>query len=435
MVTKEIGNAGVPGGYQTVFGTGGIPTAEDHVPELATWWQRIKVWDQMWRSDSRIAATVRAVQQPIIGARWHVRQGNASEAVTGFVADQLNLPVLGQSEQEQRTPDRVRHRFNWPAFMRHVTLSMVYGFMVFEQVYQPVADGRVGLKKLAPRLPHTLTTDGLVVAEDGGLVGVRQRVPGGSPVEIPVDRLVVFVFDQVGANWTGRSLLRPIFGDWKLKRHALEANAVFVDRNGAGVPVVIGPDMSMLEPADQVEAMKEYQAIAEQYRAGDRAGVALPYGAQLQFRGVSGTQPDLLGTVRYHDAEIAASVLAHFASLATARNGSRALGGTLVELFNDSLNATAAEFANVITAHVVEDLVDLNWGPGEPAPSVGCDEIGLNLDALVGLMGQLHGAELLRADWETEEWVRRQAGLPPKFGGTPPPPGVTSPNSLDEGEG
>ena len=65
---------------------------------------------------------------------------------------------------------------------------------------------------------------------------------------------------------------------------------------------------------------------------------------------------------------------------------------------------------------------------------MGCDEIGLNLDALVGLMGQLHGAELLRADWETEEWVRRQAGLPPKFGGTPPP-GVTSPNSPEEGDG
>jgi hypothetical protein len=55
-------------------------------------------------------------------------------------------------------------------------------------------------------------------------------------------------------------------------------------------------------------------------------------------------------------------VLAHFLNLGT-ETGSWALGSTFANFFTDSLNAVAAHIADVTQQHVVEDLVDLNWGP------------------------------------------------------------------------
>lgn len=401
VVTSEIGNAGVRTttlGHR-VFGPDQLPGDPEQVFELRSWHKRIAIYDRMWRTDSRISATMRAVTQPIIGGRWMIDPRNAPTEVTDFIAQELGLPIKGE---DPRPADRTGNRFDWTAHIRHAVLSLVYGFIAFEQVYQQRTDDLFGIRKLAPRLPHTLTPNGLIVAEDGGLTGIMQRpIKGAAPIFIPIDRLVVYTHERIGANWAGQSLMRPIFGDWKLKRHALEINAIHIDRNGAGVPILTAPEMPEgASTEDQDAAMDEYQELAESYRSGENAGMALPYGAKFDLKGIGGNQLDLLGTIRYHDAEIAASMLAHFASLATARNGSRALGGVLVDLFSASLNATAREIAATATAHIIEDLIDLNFGEDVPAPAILCDDIGKDAAALVQMMADLQSADLLRPDWE-----------------------------------
>jgi len=57
-------------------------------------------------------------------------------------------------------------------------------------------------------------------------------------------------------------------------------------------------------------------------RAGARAaGGALPNGADLRFRGVEGSLPDVLGSIRYDDEQMAARFLAMFTKLGTPRRG------------------------------------------------------------------------------------------------------------------
>jgi hypothetical protein len=110
-------------------------------------------------------------------------------------------------------------------------------------------------------------------------------------------------------------------------------------------------------------------------RAGDSAGAAIPWSAKLELMGVQGTLPDAEKAVRYHDEQIGRSVLAHFLNL-NAQGGSYALASVQEGTFSGSLNSLAATVADTTTQHVVEDLVDLNFGPDEPAPRLVFEPIG-----------------------------------------------------------
>lgn len=383
----------------------------DHVPELADPYTRYAVFDKML-TDSRIASTIRALFQPILGATWRVNPRNARPDVVAHVASDLNLQVL---ETDESYPDRSGHRFDFQDFLHHCLYSLVYGVMFFEKVYRVEQDDLLHLGKLAPRLPHTLTADGIAVDRDGGLVSITQRgYRGGNPITIPVDRLLAVPHEKVDGNWRGRSVLRPVYGDWLMKHHAMKVNSIHVDRNGAGVVVATGAANEGMTEDDQQKASEYMLDVASSVRAGAEAAAYIPYGSKLELKGVYGTQANILGTLSYHNAEISNSLLQYFANLANASHGSHAQSKTVTRTYNASLNATATRIANLITAHVVEDLVTKNWGPNEPAPSVQHGEIGVDVRELVDIMTGLKREGLIFADRPTEDWVRRETGLPPK---------------------
>ncbi len=131
------------------------------------------------------------------------------------------------------------------------------------------------------------------------------------------------------------------------------------------------------------------------------------------MQGVEGTLPDALPRIRYHDEQIARAVLAHFLNLGT-QTGSWALGSTFADFFTLSLQALAQQIADVANQHVVEDLVDWNWGETEPAPRLVFEEIGSRQQATAAAIKLLADAGILLPDRSLEEAARQQFGLPPK---------------------
>lgn len=64
--------------------------------------------------------------------------------------------------------------------------------------------------------------------------------------------------------------------------------------------------------------------------------------------------------------------------------------------------------------HVIEDLVDANFGTDEPAPKLVFDEIGSRKDAVATALKSLVDAGILLPDHTLEEAVRQDYGLPAK---------------------
>ncbi|MFF3867361.1 DUF935 family protein [Micromonospora sp. NPDC001898] len=373
---------------------------EEPTPELR-WPASVPVYDAMRSQDAQVASVLRAVTLPVRRTPWRIDPAGARDEVVKLVADDLGLPIVGQNPP---APPRTRDRFSWPEHLRQALGMLPFGHAFFEQVYR-IDGGRARLRKLAPRLPRTI--EKVEVADDGGLVSITQfsSKVGQQQRPIPVDRLVVYVHEREGGNWIGRSLLRPAYKHWLIKDRLLRVQAQTIERNGMGIPVYEG--------ADGEEDLTKGLAMAKAWRSGNSAGSATPHGAKLRLAGVEGALPNADLPIRYHDEQIARAVLAHFLNLGT-QTGSWALGTTFADFFTLSLQTLAQQIADVATQHIVEDLVDLNFGETEPAPRVVFDEIGSRQAATAAALKMLMDAGAIFPDRATEEFLRQQYGLPSK---------------------
>ena len=380
-------------------------------PELR-WPECLAVYDAMHRQDAQVASVLRAVSLPIRGTTWRLDPNGAPDEVVRHVALDLGLPVQGWPEDKLPT-GRLRDRFSWQEHLRHALLMLRYGHMVFEQVYRIDEEtGLAHLRKLGPRMPRSIAK--FNVARDGGLESIEQYPVGDAvstaavkgPV-LPGSRLVVHSHEREAGNWAGQSLLRQAYKNWLIKDRLLRVQAQTVDRNGMGVPTYTTSENG---GKDELAAGHK---IAESIRAGDSAGAAIPNGATLELKGVNGQLPDADKPIRYHDEQIARAVLAHFLNLGT-QTGSWALGSTFADFFTQSLQAVAQDIADVTTAHVVEDLVDINYGGGVQAPRVVFDEIGSQTAAIAVAIKTLVDAGVLTPDEGLEAHMRLGLGLPTK---------------------
>lgn len=398
MPTSEIG-----------YGTDGLSWGADstsfwqsaeETPELR-WPLNVRVYRQMARQDAQITSVMRAVTLPVRRTPWRIDPAGARPEVVAHVAADLGLPVKGEAEQ----PRRHRGRFSWSEHLASALLCLRYGHAFFEQVYRVDDAGLYHLRKLGPRLPETISD--IRVARGGGLISIEQYGFGETAhvTRIPIDRLVAYVHDREGGDWTGVSLLRPAYKHWLIKDRLLRVQAQTIERNGMGVPVYeAGPN----DEQAQLDAGKK---IAQSYKSGSASGASTPYGAKLRLAGVEGNLPDANPAIRYHDEQIGRAVLAHFLNLGT-QTGSWALGSTFADFFVMSLQTVGEMIRDTTQAHVIEDLVDANWGPDEAAPQLVFDEIGTRQAATAVALKTLVDAGIITPDQAIEQATRQDYGLP-----------------------
>ena len=374
------------------------------------WPANVGVFSEMDNNDSRVSSLLEAISLPILETGWRVDPNGAPADVVEFVSRNLNLPVVGFDAVDD--PGRSRGRFSWYQHLRLVASpTPQYGHSVFEQVYRRDGDRRV-LRKLGPRPQWTISR--FNVALDGGLESIEQLAPASSgkllyviaPLEIPINRLVVYTRNPRPGFWQGRSILRSAYKHWLLKNELLRIEVEAIRRNGMGVPVG-----TAARPNDQQE-VADMQRIASSFRGSMNAGVGLAQGQSLALLGVQGNLPDIRAAITYHDKSIALSGLAHFLNLDG--GGSFALAAVQERPFIQALNASAKGYQEIGQQHIVEDLVDLNFGTEVRCPRIVFDPIGSQQDATAAALKMLVEAGLLAPDLRIERSLRQQLDLPAK---------------------
>lgn len=384
---------------------------QEQTPELR-WPKSVPVYGRMRREESQVTSVMRAVKMPVLRTPRSIDGTGCDPRVVQHVAEDLGLPIVGGDETQPRR--RTKDRFSFPEHLRLALTNLDYGHSVFEQVYR--SEGRrYRLRKLGWRPPSTITK--FDEAADGGLKAIEQTGIDGKAIRLDISRLVVYANERE-ESWIGQSLLRPAYKYWLLKDQLLRIQQQTINRNGMGVPTYTAPappdDHAMT--AEELAAWKDAQvaaglAIAQQLRAGDTTGISLSYGAQFAMKGVEGKLPDSLVVIKYFDEQTARAVLAHFLNLGGDQStGSYALGDTFEDFFTNSLQAVSDAVDAVVNAHIIEDLVDVNYGPDEPAPRLISDQIGAALSAEA--LKHLVDAGVITPDEKLESFTRRRFGLP-----------------------
>lgn len=410
----------------------------ERVPELQ-WPQSIAIYARMGNEDSRVASLLEAISLPIRSTAWRIRQENASDEVTEFVSRNLDVPIDGHDEVDN--PGRSKGRFSWAEHLENVASpTLQYGHSVFEQVYRPrqlSKDGRFWLRKLAPRPQWTILR--FNVARDGGLVSIEQIAPpqmmyAGAPLnvmepaQIGVNRLVVYPRNMRPGMWSGQSILRSAYKHWLLKDKLLRIEAATAERNGMGVPV--GTASKSDDPVEVANMAK----TAQSFRGGMNAGVGLANGQILELLGVSGNLPDIRRAIDGHDKSIALSGLAHFLNL-DGKGGSYALASVLEDPFVQAVQAYTSSICRIANSHIVEDLIDINFGADEGAPKLVFDPIGSRQDLTAAAVKLLFDAGIFGGDPIVERAVRQRFGLPSRDESAEPAPESEPPPPTSNGQG
>jgi hypothetical protein len=379
----------------------------------------IRTYEMMRRSDAQVAATLLACELPVRSANWDV-QAASDSARDGEIAAFVRENLFGGLEYE--SPSGVKTTQCWDDVLRNAMLMLTFGAAAHEEIY--AVDGeRVRLAKLAPRPPFTFYR--WITDLDGEtLLALNQygyRNASFESVEIPTDRLAVFTFNQEGANFFGRSMLRPAYLHWYVKQQLYRIDAIAGERNGLGVPTIEQAANSSME--DRQAA----QQWVTQLAAHEKTGMVLPTGWKFTLQGVQGQTRDLYKSIQHHNVEISRTALAFFMNLGQAHpaTGSRALAKSQTDFFFTAVQATAEYVARQLSATVVKRLVDYNWEGVARYPVVTVSNLqARNLTDVFQALSQLAQAGLVEPFPELAQYVARELGLPqpPPDGGLSSPP-------------
>lgn len=409
--TGELGSVEALPGWNSLAAA--TEVQDPHEPAAWLGAQRVVTVNRM-RVDAQVDSLCNSVVMPVMRMQWRLNPNGARDEVVEQIASDLGIPVAGETDP----PPRSRRRFKHRDHLEHALLAAWYGHMFFEQVPDTenfdLANDGWRLRKLAPRMPGSIQT--IHIAKDGGLEGISQfgyRPPvrarrglallGSGEPQIPVTSLAAYVWKREGANWYGRSMLRPLYRDWILKDRALRVDAMKNERFGLGIPTGTAPPGG--DPA-------QYAKLAQSMRASEQGGVGLENGASVGIEGVRGTLPDVMESIRYYDESMARSFMAMVVQLGQTQTGSRALGETFSDFFQMLVEAVASWYVDTTNEHVIADMVDWNWGEDEQAPLLEWaypqDEQTLAISDLVSMVDK----GVITMDSETERAVRQRTRLP-----------------------
>ena len=397
---------------------------QEWLRQLSTPTLRYRAFSEMRDNDATIGAILYAIETLIRQVEWTVTPAHDSEQ-SREAATFLEECLLDM------TP-------NWETFLSEVLSMLPYGYSLFEVVYKVRGgdqdderfrsrydDGRIGWRKLAVRGQDTI--ERWSFNQEGVIEGCYQVAPPTySESFIPMTKCLLFRTKVERNNPEGRSLLRNAYRSWYFLKRLQEIEAIGVERDLAGLPVMSVPVEIMSPNAStaQKSLRSSLETVIQQIRRDEREGVVMP--SELDRDGKpTGYKLSLLSTggsramntdqiIRRYESRIAMSVLAEFIMLGMDTTGSFALADSKTDLFATSLRTILQTISSVFTVEAIAPLFEHNPEfPEHCWPTLSFGDIETqDLGKLGAYLQALSSAGLITPDPTLEDTLREAADLP-----------------------
>lgn len=339
----------------------------------------------------------------------------------------------------------------WPGFIAEVLSMLPFGWSYFEVVWKyrrgpdqkdaryrsRHSDNLIGWRKISLRPQNTLSR--WIFDGDGGIQGMYQSTITGE-VLIPIERALHFRTTEAGNNPEGRSMLRNARRAYYFAKRLEEFEAIGVERNLSGIPMVEVP--AELLSADATEAEKQAVAMiveqAKALRRDEQAVIVVPSstyiesvydpktetnkpvqlatGYKFSLLGAPASTPiDVNPIITRYKRDVALSVLSSFLMLGIDGKGSLALSTDLTDLFELAGTGILDGVAATINRFAVARLMQLNGVPPELWPTL--EHEGLSDAAFkdfLNTLSSLLNSGGITADPALEDSLREKLDIPKK---------------------
>lgn len=390
---------------------------EEFLPELHGI-RGIKVYREMERNDDTVGAILFAIKMLIRRATWSV------EPLGDSIKDKEAAEFVESCMHDMQS--------TWTDTISEILSFLPYGWSYHEIVYKrrmgksrnrsmssKYSDGLIGWQKLPIRAQDTLYK--WEYDEKDNLIGMTQMPPPDYGFyTIPLQKAMLFRTESVKDNPEGRSILRNSYRSWYFKRRIQEIEAIGVERDLAGLPVITGPEgLDLWDPDDQ-EAQKIYAALVhmvKNIRRNEYEGLVLPNGYKAELLSTGGTrQFDTNAIINRYDTKIAQTVLADFIMLGHEKVGSFALSSDKTELFSIAIGAFLDVICETFNNQGIPALIDINGAHFDGItdyPKLRHGDVeNVDIAKLSTLIKDMAGVGILIPDEQLEDYIRDVAKLP-----------------------
>ncbi len=375
--------------------------------------EAFQVYEQMRRGDAQVFALLCTLSLPITSARWDVAAPEEQpKSLEKEAANLVRQNLFGGLEYV--SPSGMLVSQSWTDVLNHALLVLPFGASAMEEIWEIDGD-TIRLARLSPRMPSTywrwhVDTDGetLMVLEQIAYRGANMEF-----WKTPADKLTLFNYQQEGAYFAGRALLRAAYPPWYFKNNLQKIEAIAAEHNGMGVPV------GTHAPNADEEDRERFNAMLQRFAVHESASFGLPNGAKFELVGVAGKTFDCSAPISRYNQEITRVGLASFLDLGTSAgsSGSKALGGTLSDFFYLAEQSLANSIASSVTHACVRRIVDFNY-PGKFGrgllryPHVTVANVQSRaITSVIEYLDKLARAEIIRPDDALEADIREQLGF------------------------
>ena len=373
--------------------------------------RKYKVYREMTENDPIVGAVLRAIEFLIRGVEWRIQSHDQNDAAQVELADQLWDRLNGM-------------RRSWEEILVEILSFLPYGWSFHEVLYGAGPDGvtwvdwpiraQETLFKWEFRKVNNQDTDDLI-----GLT--QQVVTDGSLRTIPISKGLHFRLESHKNNPEGRSILRNAYLPWYYKNHLQRIEAIGIERDLAGYPVLYVPGEVLDNTGGTAYAMA--QKIVTNIRRDEQEGALLSSSRdqagnllwELKLLSTGGQRSfDTNTIIQRYDQRIAMSCLADFVLLGHEKVGSFALASSKTDVFALALKAILDTICAVINRQAIPQLAMLNGWPTEDLPELVHSDIEIpDLQEIGGYITALAGAGVpLFPDQKLENRLREMAGLP-----------------------
>jgi hypothetical protein len=397
---------------------------EEFLPQLRGR-KAVQVYKEMSENEPLVGALLFSIDRLLRNQEWRVEpagksrdDGNAAR----FVEDCM--------EDMEHT---------WDDFISEALSSLVYGWSWHEVVYKrrqgiwarnpqqqsKHSDGLVGWRKMPIRAQETLLR---WVFDDSGetLAMIQLAPPLYQTTTLPRSRSLLFRYRHHKGNPEGISMLRTMYRPWYMKKRMEEFEAVGVERDLAGMPVVKVPaEYLKAKPgSEQAKTVEAFKKMVKGVRRNEQEGVVFPIAYDQDSK-----QPlysfELLGggggrafntdqIIRRYEERILQTVLADFIMVGHQSVGSYSLHTDKTGIFRTSLNSISQSIADELNRSAMPRLFRANGWKPEALPKIVPNDVDSpDIAQLAQFMGAMASSGITWfPDGDLENFVRDAARLP-----------------------
>jgi len=392
---------------------------EEFLPELQGL-QGIKTYREMADNDDTVGAILFAIKNLIRHADWNVEPG-------GDTTDDKNAAQFVEECMDDMQQI-------WTETISEILSFLTYGWSYHEIVYKrrmgrtnnpktnsKFSDGLIGWQKLPIRAQETLYR--WEYDDDDNLIGMTQQPPPDyGTYTIPIEKALLFRTESNKDNPEGRSILRNAYRSWYFKRRIQEIEAVGIERDLAGLPVIHTPEGTDIWNSNDPQMTNLNASLVtmiKNIRRDEYEGLVLPNGYEFELVSTGGSrQFDTNAIIERYDTRIAMAVLADFLMLGHQQVGSFALSSDKTEMFTTAISTFLDIICETFNNKGIPSLIDINgehFNNITDYPRLTHGQVEeVDVVAMADFIQKMVGSGIIIPDGELEDYIRQIANLPEK---------------------